>query len=102
MDSVRRTYTIMRGRHIDKRVPSKEFLSALDKAETAVRLPTGTGKDCGNPSWKRSLPHVLVASLTSLLFGYHLGSLLVTFVLPFSFFLFHLCIYRPNMEIYFS
>ncbi|AEE36305.1 Major facilitator superfamily protein [Arabidopsis thaliana] len=73
MDSVRRTYTIMRGRHIDKRVPSKEFLSALDKAETAVRLPTGTGKDCGNPSWKRSLPHVLVASLTSLLFGYHLG-----------------------------
>jgi hypothetical protein len=35
MDSVRRTYTIMRGRHIDKRVPSKEFLSALDKAETA-------------------------------------------------------------------
>nr|AAF68114.1 F20B17.24 [Arabidopsis thaliana] len=36
MDSVRRTYTIMRGRHIDKRVPSKEFLSALDKAETAA------------------------------------------------------------------
>lgn len=35
MDSVRRTYTIMRGRHIDKRVPSKDFLSALDKAETA-------------------------------------------------------------------
>ncbi|CAH8258851.1 unnamed protein product [Arabidopsis lyrata] len=73
MDSVRRTYTIMRGRHIDKRVPSKDFLSALDKAETAVRLPTGTGKENGNPSWKRSLPHVLVASLTSLLFGYHLG-----------------------------
>ncbi|CAH2068028.1 unnamed protein product, partial [Thlaspi arvense] len=73
MDSVRRTYTIMRGRHIDKRVPSKESLSALDKAETAVRLPTVTGKDIGNPSWKRSLPHVLVASLTSLLFGYHLG-----------------------------
>lgn len=34
---------------------------------------TGTGKDIGNPSWKRSLPHVFVASLTSLLFGYHLG-----------------------------
>lgn len=25
----------MRGRHIDKRVPSRESLSALDKAETA-------------------------------------------------------------------
>ncbi|KAL0806042.1 hypothetical protein Bca101_098533 [Brassica carinata] len=70
MDSVRRTYTMMRGRHIEKRVPSKELLSVLDKAETAV---TGTGKDIGNPSWKRSLPHVFVASLTSLLFGYHLG-----------------------------
>uniref|UniRef100_M4CH51 Major facilitator superfamily (MFS) profile domain-containing protein n=1 Tax=Brassica campestris TaxID=3711 RepID=M4CH51_BRACM len=70
MDSVRRTYTMMRGRHIEKRVPSRELLSVLDKAETAV---TGTGKDIGNPSWKRSLPHVFVASLTSLLFGYHLG-----------------------------
>ncbi|KAG5379910.1 hypothetical protein IGI04_027752 [Brassica rapa subsp. trilocularis] len=71
MDSVRRTYTMMRGRHIEKRVPSRELLSVLDKAETAA--VTGTGKDIGNPSWKRSLPHVFVASLTSLLFGYHLG-----------------------------
>ncbi|KAF3517604.1 hypothetical protein DY000_02062040 [Brassica cretica] len=36
MDSVRRTYTMMRGRHIEKRVPSKELLSVLDKAETAA------------------------------------------------------------------
>lgn len=35
MDSVRRTYTMMRGRHIEKRVPSRELLSVLDKAETA-------------------------------------------------------------------
>lgn len=30
-------------------------------------------KDIGNPSWKRPLPHVLVATLSSFLFGYHLG-----------------------------
>lgn len=35
MDSVRSTYTMMRGRHIEKRVPSKEFLSSLDKTEPA-------------------------------------------------------------------
>lgn len=37
------------------------------------RVVNGTGKDIGNPSWRRSLPHVLVAALSSFLFGYHLG-----------------------------
>ncbi|KAK8595006.1 hypothetical protein V6N13_015915 [Hibiscus sabdariffa] len=37
------------------------------------RLLTGADKDIGNPSWKRSLPHVLVATLASFLYGYHLG-----------------------------
>lgn len=31
------------------------------------------GKDFGNPSWKRSFPHMLVAAFSSFLFGYHLG-----------------------------
>lgn len=31
------------------------------------------GKDIGNPPWRRSLPHVLVATLSSFLAGYHLG-----------------------------
>ena len=30
----------------------------------------------GYPSWKRSLPHVIVATLASFLFGYHLGFVL--------------------------
>lgn len=30
-------------------------------------------KDIGNPSWRRSLPHILVATLSSFLFGYHLA-----------------------------
>ncbi|GFZ08064.1 major facilitator superfamily protein [Actinidia rufa] len=37
------------------------------------RLQNGIGKEAGHPSWKRSLPHVLVAALSSFLFGYHLG-----------------------------
>jgi len=31
------------------------------------------GKDIGNPPWRRSLPHVLVATLSSFIFGYHLA-----------------------------
>ncbi|XP_010538037.1 PREDICTED: probable plastidic glucose transporter 3 isoform X2 [Tarenaya hassleriana] len=65
--------TRMRGRHVEKRVPSRESLSALDKAENAAFLSNGTGKDIGKPSWKRSFPHVLIASLASFLYGYHLG-----------------------------
>lgn len=30
-------------------------------------------KESANPSWKGALPHVLVAALSSFLFGYHLG-----------------------------
>lgn len=56
----------MRGR---QRGTSKD-LGRHDK-ETSVLLLGG--KDVGNPSWKRSLPHMLVAMLSSFLFGYHLG-----------------------------
>ncbi|EEF46430.1 sugar transporter, putative [Ricinus communis] len=66
----------MRGRHIvdvassrQKRVSSPDF----DREETSVLLLNGTGKDIGNPSWKHSLIHVLMATLSSFLFGYHLG-----------------------------
>ncbi|KAJ7963025.1 Major facilitator superfamily protein [Quillaja saponaria] len=66
----------MRGRHVDswsayKRVGSKDHIDSYDKEEDSVRLLNG--KDVGHPSWKRSLRHVLVATLSSLLFGYHLG-----------------------------
>ncbi|XP_019196755.1 PREDICTED: probable plastidic glucose transporter 2 [Ipomoea nil] len=43
-----------------------------DKEEAGL-LQNGFYKELGNPSWKRPLPHILVATLSSFLFGYHLG-----------------------------
>ncbi|KAH9665918.1 putative plastidic glucose transporter 3 [Citrus sinensis] len=68
----------MRGRHGDvswmyKRASSKDVDDEYGKEETTVRMPNGLGKDIGNPPWSRSLPHVLVAIISSFLFGYHLG-----------------------------
>ncbi|XP_050286138.1 probable plastidic glucose transporter 3 isoform X1 [Quercus robur] len=66
----------MRGRHSDfsfmyKRGPSKDYINDFDREGSSVRLLNG--KDIGNPSWKRSLPHILVATISSFLYGYHLG-----------------------------
>ncbi|PON31806.1 Sugar/inositol transporter [Parasponia andersonii] len=66
----------MRGRHNEavstyKRGPAREHFNAFEKEETSVRLLHG--KDIGNPSWRRSLPHMLIAAISSFLFGYHLG-----------------------------
>ncbi|WRX28004.1 Major facilitator [Theobroma cacao] len=67
----------MRGRHLDAysmyKRGSKDYINAHDKEQGSARLLNGAGKDIGNPSWNRSLPHILVATLSSLLFGYHLG-----------------------------
>ncbi|KAL4388227.1 hypothetical protein GQ457_09G006490 [Hibiscus cannabinus] len=67
----------MRGRHdassMYKRGTRDHAFDAHDKELGSDRLLTGEGKDIGNPSWKRSLPHVLVATLASFLYGYHLG-----------------------------
>ncbi|KAI4387012.1 hypothetical protein MLD38_004880 [Melastoma candidum] len=38
-----------------------------------VRLVSGTSKDIGSPPWRRAFPHVVVASFSSFLFGYHLS-----------------------------
>ncbi|XP_054785408.1 probable plastidic glucose transporter 3 isoform X1 [Prosopis cineraria] len=54
----------MRGR---QRVLSREHITAYDRGESSVRLLNG------KPSWRKSLRHVLVASISSFLFGYHLG-----------------------------
>ncbi|KAL5576466.1 hypothetical protein UlMin_018165 [Ulmus minor] len=66
----------MRGRHNDatmvyKRTPVKDLNNAYDQEESGGHLLNG--KDVGNPSWRRSLPHMLVATISSFLFGYHLG-----------------------------
>lgn len=49
-----------------KRAASKDHINAYGKQESSVR-------HTGYPSWRRSLPHVVVATLASFLFGYHLG-----------------------------
>ncbi|XP_022723985.1 probable plastidic glucose transporter 3 [Durio zibethinus] len=68
----------MRGRYVDansiyKRSTRDNTINAYDKEQGSVRLPNGVGKDIGNPSWQRSFPHILVATLSSFLFGYRLG-----------------------------
>ncbi|XP_031106351.1 probable plastidic glucose transporter 3 [Ipomoea triloba] len=58
-----------------KRASFKEHdLPSYDREENIGRIPSGVYKDnVGNPSWKHSLPHILVATLSSFLYGYHLG-----------------------------
>ncbi|GMH15976.1 hypothetical protein Nepgr_017817 [Nepenthes gracilis] len=67
----------MRGRQRDvlspyKRVSSKEYLGSTPDDDASAR-PLSLGKEDAIPSWTRSLPHILVAAVSSLLFGYHLG-----------------------------
>ncbi|KAG2722903.1 hypothetical protein I3760_02G148600 [Carya illinoinensis] len=66
----------MRGRHVDassmyKRGALRNYINAYDEEGSSVHFLNG--KDIGNPPWRRSLPHVLVATLSSFLAGYHLG-----------------------------
>ncbi|XP_051136026.1 probable plastidic glucose transporter 2 [Andrographis paniculata] len=68
----------MRGRHIEnfsmyKRVSSRESINGSDREELLGISQSDLWRDVGNPSWKRPLPHVLVATMASLLYGYHLG-----------------------------
>ncbi|KAB2029000.1 hypothetical protein ERO13_D05G131600v2 [Gossypium hirsutum] len=68
----------MRGRHVDsysmyKRGTRDHVINTYDYDKEQVRLLSGVGKDIGNPSWKRSFPYILLAALSSFLFGYHLG-----------------------------
>ncbi|GMH14344.1 hypothetical protein Nepgr_016185 [Nepenthes gracilis] len=67
----------MRGHQRDvlspyKRVSSKEYLGSTEDDDASAR-PLSLGKEDAIPSWARSLPHILVAAVSSLLFGYHLG-----------------------------
>ncbi|KAL8465916.1 hypothetical protein ACS0TY_035138 [Phlomoides rotata] len=69
----------MRGRHTEsysmhKRSSSREhIINGFDREDSLGISQGSVPKDIGNPSWKRPLPHVLVATLSSFLFGYHLG-----------------------------
>lgn len=73
----------MRGRQRDhihntyKRASSRDRLNAQDREDGSGGNPghvqIDIGKGSGNPPWIRSLPHVIVAALSSFLFGYHIG-----------------------------
>ncbi|KAJ8755804.1 hypothetical protein K2173_024349 [Erythroxylum novogranatense] len=48
----------------------KDFINEYYREDGIVQ---GAGKDVGKPSWRHSLPHILVATISSFLFGYHMG-----------------------------
>lgn len=61
----------IRLRDSSKRMP-RDYDNTVDKENSAL-LQNSMGQESMNPSWKLSLPHVLVATTASFLFGYHLG-----------------------------
>ncbi|KAF3441915.1 hypothetical protein FNV43_RR15830 [Rhamnella rubrinervis] len=52
---------------------SRDFVNTMDTAENSALLQNNANIDTSNPSWRLSLPHVLVATISPFLFGYHLG-----------------------------
>ncbi|KAK8980022.1 hypothetical protein V6N11_061242 [Hibiscus sabdariffa] len=57
-----------------KRMPSRDRSTIVDDVEeNSALLQNSMAMETTNPSWLLSFPHVVVATITSLLFGYHLG-----------------------------
>ncbi|CAN8238590.1 unnamed protein product [Cochlearia groenlandica] len=62
-----------------KRTSSRDYTPMIDVEENSCFLENDlnkkmeTSNNSSNPPWMCSLPHVLVATLSSFLFGYHLG-----------------------------
>ncbi|GMI92739.1 hypothetical protein like AT1G67300 [Hibiscus trionum] len=57
-----------------KRMPSRDRSTIVDDVEeNSALLQNSMDMETTNPSWLLSFPHVVVATITSLLFGYHLG-----------------------------
>ncbi|KAJ9551294.1 hypothetical protein OSB04_015339 [Centaurea solstitialis] len=56
-----------------KRVPSKDSTNSVDLENDSEVLQDGMVQESTDPPLRLSLPHVLVASIVSFLFGYHLG-----------------------------
>ncbi|KAM3232799.1 hypothetical protein P3L10_018158 [Capsicum annuum] len=59
---------------IYKRASTKDQCTDYEDRQENIGSPeNGVWKEIGNPSWKRPLPHILAAIISSFLFGYHLG-----------------------------
>ncbi|KAL3535734.1 hypothetical protein ACH5RR_004195 [Cinchona calisaya] len=58
-----------------KRATSRDNLEmdSFDIEDNPSLLQNGMEQETSTPSWKLSFPHVLVATIVSFLFGYHLG-----------------------------
>ncbi|XP_074269030.1 putative plastidic glucose transporter 2 [Silene latifolia] len=56
-----------------KRTSSRDYEKMIHVDVNPDILQDDTWQESTTPPWKRSLPHVLVATLSSFLFGYHLG-----------------------------
>ncbi|KAI5662808.1 hypothetical protein M9H77_22131 [Catharanthus roseus] len=56
-----------------KRMTSRDYSDSVDVEDDLALLQNGAEQDTLSPSWKLSLPHVLVATIISFLFGYHIG-----------------------------
>nr|DAD35556.1 TPA_asm: hypothetical protein HUJ06_006196 [Nelumbo nucifera] len=57
-----------------KRMPSRDYTNLPCREENPARFQISVGPETTtNPSWRLSLPHVLVATISSFLFGYHLS-----------------------------
>lgn len=75
-----------------KRTSSRDYSPALDVEDNNdSRLllvddddDVSKETETTNPPWICSLPHVLVATLSSFLFGYHLGFVIIILILPSS------------------
>ncbi|KAK4396999.1 putative plastidic glucose transporter 2 [Sesamum angolense] len=51
----------------------RAYISSNDIEDNADLLRSSLGRDTASPTWKLSLPHVLVATIVPFLFGYHIG-----------------------------
>ncbi|WRX31587.1 Major facilitator [Theobroma cacao] len=56
-----------------KRLSSRDHSTVMDVEENSALLQNSMDVESTNPSWRLSFPHVLVATISSFLFGYHLG-----------------------------
>ncbi|XP_022732139.1 probable plastidic glucose transporter 2 isoform X2 [Durio zibethinus] len=56
-----------------KRMPSRDHSAVVDVEESSALLQNSADVETTNPSWWLSFPHVIVATISSFLFGYHLG-----------------------------
>ncbi|XP_041006316.1 probable plastidic glucose transporter 2 isoform X2 [Juglans microcarpa x Juglans regia] len=56
-----------------KRLLSRDSANTVDMDENSVPLQNSMSPETSSPSWRLSLPHVVVATISSFLFGYHTG-----------------------------